>query len=104
MSIPILAVERRWYCPNCTQTDVTRRADVHQQMHTCRGLRGLLAPLLEVGTAAKVHVVEREDYIGSEDVQLDPNGRPVMAVETVRDEGNDLAVFAPTAGASVRTN
>lgn len=104
MSVPILAVERRWYCPNCTQTDVTRRADVHQQMHNCRGLRGLIAPLLEVGTAAKVHVVEREDYVGKEIVQLDPDGRPVMAVETVRDEGNDLAVFAPTAGASVQMN
>lgn len=104
MSIPILAVERRWYCPNCTTVDVTRRADVHQQMHTCPGLRGLTAPLLEVGTAAKVVAHEREDYIGSEIVQLDPNGRPVMAVETVRDEGNDLVVFAPTAGASVRMN
>lgn len=104
VSVPILAVERRWYCPNCTQTDVTRRADVHQQMHNCRGLRGLIAPLLEVGTAAKVTANIREDYVGTEDVQYDPDGRPVMAIETTRDEGNDLIVLAPTAGASVRLN
>ncbi len=99
--VPILAVERRWYCPNCTTTDVTRRADVHQQMHNCPGLKGLIAPLLEVGTAGKVVAKEREDYVGREDVQLDPDGRPVMAVETVRDEGTDLIVFAPTASARI---
>jgi hypothetical protein len=102
VSIPILNVERRWYCPNCTVTDVTRRADVHQQMHNCRGLRGLIAPLLEVGTRAKVVAREREDYVGREDVQYDGEGRPVMSVETVRDEGNDLLVLAPVATATLR--
>lgn len=100
---PILKVERRWYCPNCTTVDVTFRGDVHQQMHNCPGLRGLIAPLLEVGTRAKVVAHEREDYINGDDVQLH-EGRPVMSVETVRDEGNDLVVFAPTAAASVRND
>jgi hypothetical protein len=102
MDIPILNVRRDWYCPNCTQTDTTFRGDVHQQMHHCRGLKGLIAPLLEVGTAAKVVAKEREDYVNGELVQYDPDGRPVMAVETVRDEGNDLIVLAPAAGASAR--
>jgi hypothetical protein len=102
MNVPILKVRRDWYCPNCTQTDVTFRGDVHQQMHNCRGLKGLIAPLLERGTAAKVVAREREDYINGELVQYDPDGRPVMAVETVRDDGNDLIVLAPAAGASAR--
>lgn len=101
MNVPILAVERRWYCPNCDTTDVTRRADAHTQMHPCHGMRGFLAPMLEVGVQGKVEAKVREDYVGTEDVRLDDNGRPIMAIETTRDEGTDLVVFAPTAGASV---
>jgi hypothetical protein len=47
------------------------------------------------GTRARVRAVLREDYVGSEDVQHDGDGRPVMAVVTERDEGMDRAVFAP---------
>jgi hypothetical protein len=54
------------------------------------------------GVRCKVVAEEREDYIGREDVRLDGNGRPVMAVRTVRDDGEDLAVFAPTAHARFR--
>jgi hypothetical protein len=49
------------------------------------------------GTRCKVEAVEREDYVGGEDVQYDDDGRPIMAVVTTRDEGNDVAVYAPTA-------
>lgn len=50
-----------------------------------------------------VHVVrEREDYILAEDVQFDGNGRPVMSVETHRDEGVDATVYVPRAVAKVR--
>jgi hypothetical protein len=55
-----------------------------------------------VGTKAKVEAVERGDYIGRELVQSDGNGRPVMAVVTTRDDGQDCAVLAPTATASAR--
>jgi hypothetical protein len=44
-----------------------------------------------------VEAVEREDYVGKEVVTTDGEGRPVMAVETTRDDGNDVAVFAPCA-------
>lgn len=44
-----------------------------------------------------VETREREDYIGKQDVPLDGNGRPVMSVETIRDDGTDVIVFAPTA-------
>ena len=50
--------------------------------------------MVPAGTKAKVTAVEREDYIGNDNV-----GR-VMAVKTERSDGsNDVAVFAPTATA-----
>jgi hypothetical protein len=52
--------------------------------------------MVPAGTRAKVYAREREDYIGDELVQLH-EGRPVMSVITERDEGQDCAVFAPTA-------
>lgn len=100
MNVPLLATTRRWYCPNCSATDVTREARPHSRFHTCPGLRGLSAPMIEVGTKAKVELREREDYVGSEEVQLDPERRrPVMSIVTTRDNGQDVAVFAPTATA-----
>lgn len=98
MSIPLLtAPERRWECPNCSKQDVTHEVAPHSRFHACAGLAGLTAPMVPAGTRAKVEAVEREDYIGGEDVQVDGNGRPIMAVVTTRDEGNDVAVYAPTA-------
>jgi hypothetical protein len=66
-------------------------------MHRCRGLAGLLVPLIPDGTKAKLTVVEREDYIGRELAQTDAEGRPVMAVTTTRDDGQDCTVYAPCA-------
>lgn len=94
----VLAVERRWICPNCTFTDVTHEAQPHTRFHSCKGLAGLSAPMIPAGSKAKVTSVEREDYIGSEQVRTDAEGRPVMAVITEREDGsNDVAVYAPTA-------
>lgn len=96
--IPLLNAERRWYCPNCPLEERTFEARPHTRFHVCPGLRGLTAPMLPAGTRAKVEAKEREDYVGTEDVQLDPERkRPVMSVVTTRDEGQDAIVFAPTA-------
>src|SRR5437773_10199933 len=99
MAVPILYATRQWYCPNCTVVDETP-ASVPNRFHTCGGLRGLSAPLLVVGTKAKVTAHEREDYVGSERVQTDAAGRPVMSVITEREDGQDVVVFAPTATAT----
>ena len=94
----ILSTERRWYCPNCQAEDRTFEARPHSRFHVCKGLRGLTAPMLPAGTRAKVEAREREDYVGTEDVRLDPERkRPVMSVVTTRDDGQDVIVFAPTA-------
>lgn len=100
MPVPLLVPERRWSCPNCTLEDVTREAQPHTRFHACKGLHGLTAPMVPAGTRAYVHAVEREDYVGTEKVQLH-EGRPVMAVVTERDDGEDRAVFAPTATGGV---
>jgi hypothetical protein len=91
----IINTEQHWVCPNCTATAVT--VGQPNRFHNCSGLAGLLAPLVLEGTRCKVVTEERQDYVGREDIRYDGNGRAVMAVRTVRDDGEDLAVFAPTA-------
>ncbi len=91
----ILQAAQRWTCPNCPATAVT--TGQANRFHTCRGLRGLQAPMVLEGTRCKVIAVEREDYTAGEDVQTDSEGRPVMSVITVRDDGQDCVVYAPTA-------
>lgn len=90
-----------WYCPNCgtrARLPIPKPSQTH--FHTCPKLRGLSAPLIAAGLAAKVELREREDYIGNETVRLDPERkRPVMSIVTTRDNGQDVAVFAPTATA-----
>lgn len=95
--IPILGAEHRWECPNCPATDVTHETSPHSRFHACRGLKGLTAPMVPAGTRCKVTAREREDYVNGELVTLDGDGRPVMSVVTTRDDGEDVAVFAPCA-------
>lgn len=96
-TIPILQPEQRWECPNCTSTEVTHESQPHSRFHACRGLKGLTAPMVPAGTKCKVEALVREDYVGREDITYDGDNRPVMAVQTTREDGNDVAVFAPCA-------
>lgn len=100
----LLAPEQRWACPNCDLTDVTHLpADVvASRFHVCPGLAGLTAPMVPAGQRCKVEALERQDYTNGDVVTADENGRVVMAVETTRDDGTDLAVFAPCATATGR--
>lgn len=100
--IAVLTPSQRWVCPNCTLTQVTHEPRAHTRFHSCRGLRGLTAPMVPAGTRCKVEAVERDDYVRGEDVQRDGEGRPVMAVVTTRDDGTDRAVFAPCAHGDLR--
>jgi hypothetical protein len=97
MSTPILRPTQRWYCPNCRAEDVTHEAQAHTRFHPCAKRAGFSLPMVPYGVAAKVEVREREDYIGTEHVQLDADGRPVMSAITTRDDGTDVAVYAPLA-------
>jgi hypothetical protein len=95
----LLRPEQRWACPNCVATAVTHFPPdvVASQMHDCRGLKGLTAPMVPAGTRAKVEALEREDYTNGDLVTTDGEGRVVMAAEVTRDDGTDRAVFAPCA-------
>lgn len=91
----LLQPTQHWVCPNCTIEQVTHEAQPHTRFHACKGLRGLTAPMVPAGTRAKVTAVDREDYLSDEKVSR------TMAIITERDDGQDVAVFAPTAVAKV---
>jgi hypothetical protein len=99
----------RWECPSCGLQDVTpapAAGQAHSRMHACPALAGFLAPMVQVHgrelTGVVHRVVERGDYIAGEQVRLDGNGRPIMAVVTERADGHDTHVFAPTATARTK--
>lgn len=102
VSEPVL-LERHWQCPHrhCSSWATTR--DDKVPMHNCAQTRGLLVPLVPVGQRGEHRVVERGDWVGNEQVQLDPEKqRPVMSVVTVTDRGQDCTVYAPTASISAQ--
>lgn len=94
--------ETRWICKFCNLTDITTIAEPHTRFHTCRS-NGLTMPFVEEGVRCKVEVNERDDYVGDELVTVnEATGRPVMNVVTTRDDGNDLAVYAPATHVDLR--
>lgn len=101
-SVLLSPPEQRWECPNCPATFVSQSAQPHTPYHECAGLRGLNAPFVPAGQRCKVEAHERQDYVGTEDVQVDGAGRPVMSLTVTRDEGTDLTVYAPCARADLR--
>lgn len=86
----------RWVCPNCPEEVVTRKGETNR-FHNCAAMKGLTSPMVPEGTRCEIRAHEREDYVGKETVTKDGDGRPVMAIETIRDDGNDLVMFAPCA-------
>lgn len=92
-----VGVEHHWVCPNCPATAITRERRPHTHFHTCAGLKGITAPFVVDGVRCKVEAIERGDYLGRDIPQRDGDGRPIMAVITTRDDGQDCAVLAATA-------
>lgn len=91
----IVEGEQHWICPNCPAQAVT--VGQTNRLHTCPGLLGLIAPLVLDGVSCRVRAVEREDYVGCQDVRRDGHGRPVAAVLTERPDGsNDVMAFPST--------
>ena len=88
---------RRWVCPRCDQNEITP-FNVPNRYHLCKGMAGLNVPMVPPGSDVDLVAHEREDYIGTEDVQTDGNGRPVMSVSVRRPDGsNDAVVYPATA-------
>jgi len=93
----VLQAEQRWVCPNCLAADQT--VGQPNRFHDCAALGGLSAPMVLEGTDCRIRLVEREDYIGNEDVQM-VQGRPLAALRVEQADGrNDCVVYAPTAKA-----
>lgn len=92
-----------WQCVSCGLTDRTPPSK-NNRYHSCPKMGGLTVPLVRKGVHAKNEMVMREDFVGSEKVRLDDQGRPVMSVVTTRDNGQDVTVYAPTAVARVGGN
>ncbi len=97
MDVPLLS--RTWFCPSCDSA--ARTFDVKTPMHPCKGLAGLMAPLVPEGERAKHTAVERQGWIGKEDVQYDANDRPMMSVLTETDDSLSTTVFSPAARAGM---
>jgi len=96
----LLGVEQGWECPNCDVTDVTAPLPPGaSRFHTCAGLHMLTAPLVRAGVRCKVVAELRGDYLNGEVQAQGDDGRAYMAVRTVRDDGEDLAVNAGLARA-----
>lgn len=96
MPVPVLFPETRWQCPSCGAQDVTHEAAPHTRYHACAALKGLTAPMVPAGTRAAHKVNDRQDYLGRDIAQTDGEGRVVMSVTTVRDDGEDCTIYAPT--------
>lgn len=98
MAAGAVLLERHWVCPHRHCGSWATTHDAKLPMHDCAQTFGLRVPLVPVGTRAEHRVDERQDFVRAERVQLDPQrGRPVMAVRTVTDDGQDCTVYAPTA-------
>lgn len=92
----------RWICKFCNFRDVTKEARAHTRMHDCPGMGGLSTPMVDEALNVKVEVNEREDFVANEVVQLDGEGRPIMSIKTIRDDGEDCVIYAPAAIGSTK--
>jgi hypothetical protein len=94
--IPVLRPTQHWTCPNCTTEDVTHEARPHTRFHTCRGLRGLTAPLVPAGTNAAAGVASGAGTAHGAAVSL----APVSGVAEGTGTASDATVTASGAAAS----
>jgi hypothetical protein len=91
-----------WACRDCNLRIETRGHGTKTPLHECAGHGGFRLPMMAEGLDARLKIVEREDYVGSEDAQL-ADGRPVMRAEIEHADGHtDAWVYAPTAHAGSR--
>lgn len=51
------SLEKHWSCPNCTSWATTR--DGKTPLHPCKGMVGLMVPLVVDGTRCKIERVDR---------------------------------------------
>jgi hypothetical protein len=94
----VIDAQRRWQCNTCGRLHVTQASTegVQTPLHQCAALAGTWVPFVPAGSGAVIRVEERQDYIGKDTVFHDTNGRPIMSVYTMREDGEDCHILAPT--------
>jgi len=94
----VIDVDRLWQCNSCGRQHITKasRDGVQTPLHQCVGLAGTWVPFVPAHSDAIIRVEERQDYIGNDMVFHDANGRPIMSVYTMREDGEDCHILAPT--------
>jgi hypothetical protein len=95
---------RGWECTRCDATLATLPGRIGAPMHPCGGAGGMTIPFIPAGTKGHTRLIEREDYVGGEQVQRDADGRVYMAAVTETDEGEHRAVYAPLAMGGARVD
>lgn len=97
--IPTPERPQLWECAELCGA-AARTVDGKIPHHQCPSHGGVMLPLVHAGVRAAYVPVPRPDYVGADLVQPIRDrrrGRLLMAVDTVRDDGHDRSVFAPTA-------
>lgn len=96
-------MDRQWQCNSCGRQHVTKasREGVQVPLHQCAGLAGTWVPFVPAKSTAVLRLQEREDYIGKDTPFTDINGRPIQSVYTVREDGEDCHILAPTVNMQV---
>lgn len=101
---------RRLVCPNACGVVALEKPDASigigsgsTTLHSCAAMSGLDVPMIYEGVRAEARLWERQDYEAGDHgrLRLNEDGKPIMAVEVVRDDGSDVAVFAPLASADL---
>jgi|SRR5882757_8198 len=101
--VDLIPPDQVWVCPYCPSSIKTKGAGARTPLHECPAKAGFRLPMLAQGERGDVRLVEREDYVGGEDVQTDGDGRPIMRAEVEHADGHcDTYVYAPTARVEVR--
>lgn len=92
-----------WECPACHLSERSRPLPPNaSRFHPCPKLHGLTAPLVRAGTDCTLVALEREDYLGAGRQATGDDGKPYMAVHTIRADGsNDALVFPGVAVARI---
>lgn len=94
-------MDRRWQCNSCGRLHVTQASNegVQTPMHQCAALAGTWVPFVPGNTDGVLRLEVRQDYVGKDTPFVDANGRPIMSVYTMREDGEDCHILAPTINA-----
>ena len=101
----VIRMDTNWQCNSCGMQHVEpARAEVITPMHACGGMAGAWVPFVPANSTARLRVEERQDYIGKDTPFVDAKGRPIMSVYTMREDGEDCHILAPTVNMTIQAS